>query len=185
MAPLHKIDSELNPSRREQVIADILGGRPLLQIAKELGIADTSVARWWKNVPEEDKRRIAAKKRIAGIEADTAIINQDRMDIALTYESLAKRVEKLISKAEEAGDDGFALAAMEGLRKVLRDIASMQGKLATSLTVEVKLSESAEWVALRGILEDVCEEVPAAREPLLRHMRRRRLSITQEGRDAL
>jgi hypothetical protein len=60
----------------------------------------------------------------------------------------------------------------------------MQGKLAQNLTVEVKLAESGEWIAMRQILEDLCEEVPEAREPLLRHMRRRRLSITQEGRDA-
>lgn len=184
MAPRHKITDELTKSRQEQLIADILGGRPFTQIAKELGIADTSVARWWKTVPEEDKRRIAAKQRITAIEADTAVINQDRLDIATTYESLARRVEKLITRAEENEDDAFALSAMEGLRKVLRDIASMQGRLAQNLTVNVTLAESAEWVALRGILEEVCNEVPAAREPLLRHMRRRRLSITQEGRDA-
>jgi transposase-like protein len=184
MAPRHKITDQLTKSRQEQLIADILGGRPFTQIARELGIADTSVARWWKTVPEEDKRRIAAKLRITAIESDTATINQDRLDIATTYESLARRVEKLITRAEENEDDAFALSAMEGLRKVLRDIATMQGKLAQNLTVEVKLAESGEWIAMRQILEDLCEEVPEAREPLLRHMRRRRLSITQEGRDA-
>jgi transposase-like protein len=184
MAPRHKITDELTKSRQEQLIADILGGRAFLDIGRELGIADNSVRRWWQQVPEEEKRRIAAKQRITAIESDTAVINQDRLDIATTYESLARRVEKLISRAEENEDDSFALAAMEGLRKVLRDIASMQGKLAQNLTVNVTLAESAEWVALRGILEDVCLEVPAAREPLLRHMRLRRLSITQEGHDA-
>lgn len=186
MPARHKITDELSKSRQEKLIGEILGGRSYYSIAKELGISDASVKRWWTEaVPEEEKRRVAAKQRIGAIEADTEVINQDRLDIAMTYESLAKRVEKLITKAEENEDDGFALAAMEGLRKVLRDIAAMQGKLAQNLTVEVRLSESAEWVVLRNILQEVCSEVPAAREPLLRHMRRQRLSITQEGRDAL
>ena len=102
------------------------------------------------------------------------------MDLAMTYESLAKRVEKLITKAETNEDDAFALAAMEGLRKVLRDIASMQGKLATNLTVNVSLSESKEWVLVRKILNEVCDEVPEAREPLLRKMRHHVLSVTKE-----
>jgi hypothetical protein len=69
---------------------------------------------------------------------------------------------------------------MEGLRKVLRDIASMQGKLAQSLTVNISLSESKEWVTLRKILNEVIDEVPAAREPLLRKMRYHVLSVTKE-----
>ncbi|MBK8458238.1 MAG: hypothetical protein IPL47_14985 [Phyllobacteriaceae bacterium] len=99
------------------------------------------------------------------------------MDIANTYESLARRVEKLITKAEAANDDAFALAAMEGLRKVLRDIATMQGKLATQVNVQVTLAQSPEWITMRAILQEVCEEVPAAREPLLRRMRKRVLSL--------
>lgn len=98
----------------------------------------------------------------------------------MTYESLAKRVERLITKAEQTEDDSFALSAMEGLRKVLRDIATMQGKLATNLTVNVSLAESKEWVTLRTILQEVCDEIPAAREPLLRRMRHHVLSVTKE-----
>jgi hypothetical protein len=69
---------------------------------------------------------------------------------------------------------------MEGLRKVLRDIATMQGKLATNLTVNVSLVESKEWVTLRTIPQEVCDEVPEAREPLLRRMRHHVLSVTKE-----
>ena len=74
---------------------------------------------------------------------------------------------------------------MEGLRRVLRDIAQVQGKLSTSLTVNVTLAESKEWVTLRTILKEVVAEVPAAREPLLRRMRHHVLSITKEGGNAL
>ena len=102
------------------------------------------------------------------------------MCIETAYDTLAKRVEKLITKAEENEDDGFALAAMEGLRKVLRDIAQMHGKMATSLSVEVKLAESPEWVTLKQIIREVCDEVPGAKEPFLRRMRHHVLSVTKE-----
>tara|TARA_R110002072_G_scaffold201457_2_gene359189 strand:+ start:229 stop:804 length:576 start_codon:yes stop_codon:yes gene_type:complete len=167
---------------KNEIIKDIvLERRSLAEIARRLGVDYTTVQRYRDDkITEEMRREIMAENRIAAIEADTEVINQDRMDIAMTYESLAKRVERLITKAEQTEDDSFALAAMEGLRKVLRDIATMQGKLATNLTVNVSLAESKEWVTLRTILQEVCDEVPEAREPLLRRMRHHVLSVTKE-----
>ncbi|MGY3436748.1 MULTISPECIES: hypothetical protein [unclassified Marinovum] len=167
---------------KNEIIKDIvLERRSLAEIARRLGVDYTTVQRYRDDkITEEMRRSILAETRVASIEADTEVINQDRMDIAMTYESLAKRVERLITKAEQSEDDSFALAAMEGLRKVLRDIASMQGKLATNLTVNVSLAESKEWVTLRNILNEVCDEVPEAREPLLRRMRHHVLSVTKE-----
>ena len=172
---------DMRPDRMEIIKDIVLRRRPLTEVAKRIGVDYTTVARYRdEKISEEMVRKIRADARIGDIEADTEIINQDRLDISTTYESLARRVEKIISKAEAGEDDAFALAAMEGLRKVLRDIAQMQGKLATSLTVNVSLAESKEWVLMRRILQDVIEEVPAAREPLLRRMHYHVLSVTQE-----
>ncbi|SOH95238.1 hypothetical protein SAMN06273572_108112 [Monaibacterium marinum] len=167
---------------KNEIIKDIvLERRSLAEIARRLGVDYTTVQRYRDDkITEEMRRSVLAETRVASIEADTEVINQDRMDIAMTYESLAKRVERLITKAEQSEDDSFALAAMEGLRKVLRDIATMQGKLATNLTVNVSLAESKEWVTLRNILNEVCDEVPSAREPLLRRMRHHVLSVAKE-----
>mgnify|MGYP001094330906 CR=1 FL=1 len=74
---------------------------------------------------------------------------------------------------------------MEGLRKILRDIATMHGKMSQELTVTQSLATSPEWVTLKAILNAVCVEVPAAREPLLRHMRHHVLSITKDEGGAL
>lgn len=159
----------------------VLGLRPLTEIGKRIGVSYESVARHRAKITEERRRAIMAEARVAEVEQHTEVLNQDRMDVAVTYESLAKRVEKLITKAEASDDDSFALAAMEGLRRVLRDIATMQGKLATALTVNVTLSQSKEWVQLRQILQEVIDEVPEAREPLLRGMRHHVLSVTKEA----
>lgn len=167
---------------KNEIIKDIvLGRRTLADIAKRIGVDYSTIARYRDDkITEEMRRSILAETRVASIEADTEVINQDRMDVAMTYESLAMRVERLITKAEQSEDDHFALAAMEGLRRTLRDIAQLQGKLATNLTVNVSLAESKEWVTLRRILNEVCDEVPEAREPLLRRMRHHVLSVTKE-----
>ena len=172
---------DMRPDKQEIIKDIVLGRRTLTEIAKRIGVDYTTIQRYRDSkITEEMRRSIMAEQRIRQVEAETEIINQDRMDVATTYESLARRVEKLITKAEANEDDAFALAAMEGLRKVLRDIATMQGKLATALTVNVTLAESKEWVTLRAILQEVCDEVPAAREPLLRRMRHHVLSVTRE-----
>lgn len=172
---------DMRPDKQEIIKDIVLGRRTLTEIAKRIGVDYTTIQRYRDSkITEEMRRSIMAEQRIRQVEAETEIINQDRMDVATTYESLARRVEKLITKAEQNDDDAFALAAMEGLRKVLRDIATMQGKLATALTVNVTLAESKEWVTLRTILQEVCDEVPTAREPLLRRMRHHVLSVTRE-----
>lgn len=171
----------MRPDKNEIIKDIVLERRTLTEIAKRIGVDYTTIQRYRDlKITEEMRRSIMAEQRIRQVEAETEVINQDRMDVATTYESLARRVEKLITKAEANEDDAFALAAMEGLRKVLRDIATMQGKLATALTVNVTLAESKEWVTLRTILQEVCDEVPSAREPLLRRMRHHVLSVTRE-----
>jgi len=172
---------DMRPDKNEIIKDIVLERRTLTDIAKRLGVDFSTVQRYRDDkISEEMRRDILAQERVQSIETNTEIINQDRMNIAKTYESLAKRVERLITKAEQNEDDSFALAAMEGLRRILRDIAQVQGKLATNLTVNVSLSESKEWVRLRQILAEVCTEVPAAREPLLRRMRHHVLSVTKE-----
>ena len=177
---------DLRPDKNEIIKDIVLGRRTLTDIAKRIGVDFSTVQRYRDNkITEEMRRDIMAQERVGKIEADTAIVNEDKMDVSRTYDSLAVRVERLITKAEANGDDAFALAAMEGLRRTLRDIAQLQGKLAQNLTVNVSLSESKEWVQLRTILNAVVDEVPEAREPLLRHLRHHALSVTKEDGFAL
>lgn len=172
---------DMRPDKNEIIKDIVLERRTLTEIARRIGVDYTTIQRYRDlKITEEMRRSIMAEQRIRQVEAETAIINEDRLDVANTYESLARRVEKLISRAEAKEDDSFALAAMEGLRRVLRDVAQLQGKLATSLTVNVTLAEAKEWILLRQILQEVCDEVPAAREPLLRRMRHHVLSVTKE-----
>ena len=65
----------------------VLGLRPLTEIGKRIGISYESVARHRTKITEERRRAIMAEARVAEVEQNTEVINQDRMDIAVTYES--------------------------------------------------------------------------------------------------
>ena len=120
------------------------------------------------------RREIAVEIKRERAQEVATELNDERLDIGSTYEALARRVERLISKAEQEGNDGLALASMEGLRKILHDMAAMSGKLAQQLTVQVSLIESKEWIELRLILESIFRDHPAAGRMFLDLARRRR-----------
>ncbi len=171
-----------HPNRDELVRHLVLQTRKNVELAKQFGVTADSITRFKNRITEDEKVRVLAHHRRQQLEAlpeDIEAVNTERKDISRTYDKLASRVEALIDKAEAKNDDAFALAAMEGLRKVLRDIATMQGKLAQQIKIDVSLTESREWGEMKGILQALCDEVPDAKEPLLRLMRERRLSVTK------
>ncbi len=171
----------LRPDKDEIVRDVILGKRTKLEIAALCGIHESNVTRYFKkHVTEEMRREIIAEDRMTRVKKATGVLNEERLDIAKTYDSLARRVERILTEAEETEQPALALAAVDGLRRVLKDIATMNGQMAQELTVNVSLAQAPEWVTLRRILGQVIDEVPAAREPLLRHMRHQALSITKE-----
>lgn len=147
-------------------------------VGRKYGIHPDAVHRHSRSHLDEAKRReIAVEIKRERAQAVATELNDERLDVASTYDALARRVERLIAKAEQEDNDSLALASMEGLRRVLRDIASMQGKLAQQLTVQVSLIESREWLILRELLEQIFRDHPAAGQMFLDLARRRRLSI--------
>lgn len=165
--------------RRPELDRDLVRGTSLRAVARKYGLKDDAVHRHTKShLTEEMRREIAVDLKRERAQEVATELNDERLDIASTYDALARRVERLITKAEEADNDTLALASMEGLRKVLHDIGTIQGKLAQQLTVQVTLMESKEWIECRAILETIFREHPAAGQMFLDLARRRRLSIS-------
>ena len=165
--------------KRSSLDRDLVKGVAARAVARKYGLHEDSILRHAKNhLTEELRREIAVEIKRDRAQAVATELNDERLDIANTYEALARRVERLITKAEQEGNDGLALASMEGLRKVLHDIATMQGKLAQQLTVQVSLMESREWIVVRDLLEQIFRDHPAAGAAFLEQARRRRLSIS-------
>jgi hypothetical protein len=156
----------------------IVAGTPRAAIERKFGITPDSQRRHEQNhITEEMRREILVDLKRERAQETADELNEDRLDVANTYESLARRVGKLIDRAEAEGNDGLALASMEGLRKVLHDMATMQGKLAQQLTVQVSLMDSKEWIVVRDLLEQVFHAHPEAGQMFLALAKRERLSI--------
>lgn len=165
--------------RRPELDRDVVRGDKIAQVARKYGLKDDAVHRHARNhLSEEMRREIAVEIKRDRAQAVATELNDERLDVANAYEALARRVERLITKAEQEGNDGLALASMEGLRKVLHDCATMQGKLAQQLTIQISIMESREWIELRSILETIFRDHPAAGQMFLEQARRRRLSIS-------
>lgn len=160
----------------------VRGGISKNAVGRKYGLDPDAVHRHARNhLSEEMRREIAVEIKRDRAQAVATELNDERLDVGSTYDALARRVERLITKAEEEDNDSLALASMEGLRRVLRDIATMQGKLAQQLTVQVTLNESKEWLELRAILEPIFRAHPEAGQMFLDQVRRRRLSIAHAG----
>jgi hypothetical protein len=168
--------------KRADLDRALVRGDKIAGIARKYGIQNDAVHRHSRtHLTEEQRREIAVDLKRERAQAVATELNDERLDVGNAYEALARRVERLITKAEQEGNDGLALASMEGLRKVLHDCATMQGKLAQQLTVQVSLLESREWIEARTILETIFREHPAAGQMFLDLARRRRLSIAHAG----
>jgi len=165
--------------RVDDLNKDLVGGMAIRAVARKYGLDSDAVHRHARyHLTEEQRREIAVEIKRERAQAVATELNDERLDVGNAYEALARRVERLITKAEQDGNDGLALASMEGLRKVLHDCATMQGKLAQQLTVQISIMESREWIELRSILETCFREHPAAGAMFLEQVRRRRLSIS-------
>lgn len=122
------------------------------------------------------KRDVIAYAKLEKMRHEAAQNNEESLEIASMYNALAKRVEKMIDAAEKAKEPGLALAAAEGLRKVLKDIATMQGKLAQTFRVEMTISDSREWQELKDILATVFQQHPDAQATFLAAVRDARIT---------
>jgi hypothetical protein len=168
---------------KDEIIKDlVLGNKTQLEVAAMCGIHGSQVSRFIKKyITEEMRREIMAEARMTRVEKATGVLNEERLDVSRSYESLARRVDAIITQAEQNDDPAFALAGLNSLRLVLRDVAQLQGKLAQNLTVNVSLAESKEWRVMREILKEVVDQVPEARLPLLKAMNFHALSVTKEA----
>lgn len=175
-----KAKIELHPQHHELVADLILKRKSTAEVAKIVGCHVSSVNRYMQvKVDDMTRHEVIAKDRVARANEITSMLNDERLDVARTYEALAKRVDRIVTRAETSEDDAFALAGLESLRRVLKDIASMQKLLSDNLTVTVALASSPEWLRVRAIFRELVDAHPEIRPTLLRLLNQEKLSITK------
>jgi hypothetical protein len=137
---------------RDEVDRAIIAGQPLSQIAKRIGVSDTSVAR---------HRDAHLSPAIAKVEAERG------SKLLARVEHLITRTEAILTAAEESGKVSVALAAVRELRELLRLLGNASGELDERPSVTVNLLASPEWVATRSRIVAALEPFPDARNAVV------------------
>lgn len=168
-----KLD-ELPQATRQKIKEDIiLGRRSRVAVAKQLGIADTSVMRWIKKVPEEEKLLIIAKHKqdsqLAAVEEAAAIVS-DGEDIDNDLRWLLRRLRKSIEACGDDDDKLLELAQMREMRHTLESLAKLRGMFSQKIDVQIDLGSSPQFLLLRQIILRVLDQHPEAKADFLREM---------------
>lgn len=168
-----KLD-ELPQATRQKIKEDIiLGRRSRVAVAKQLGIADTSVMRWIKKVPEEEKLLIIAKHKqqsqLAAVEEAAAIVS-DGADIDNDLRWLLRRLRQSIEEVGEDNDKLLELAQMREMRHTLESLGKLRGMFSQKIDVQIDLGSSPQFILLRQIILRVLDQHPEAKADFLREM---------------
>ena len=135
---------ETHPKRNDIERDIAIGAGSHREIAERYGISKDVVWRHssrLKNDEPERIRELVQAEQQRRLTADFAEHKTQVMDVAGAFNKLAERVGKIIDKAEEAEEAGLELAAANSLRRVLRDIATLQGKMAQTFNVNVAIAD--------------------------------------------
>ncbi|MFT6605690.1 MAG: transposase-like protein [Halocynthiibacter sp.] len=174
MAPRHKIDDELNESKQNALIVEIINGRSFADVGRQLAISDTSVRRWWATVPDDRRLLVAARAKQAAElaekreAADMIVSDGDDIDNDLRW--LVKRLRKTIEATEGDDDKLLELAQMREMRMQLMDIGKVRGMFNNKIDVSINLASSPQFILLRQIILTVLDRHPEAKADFLAEM---------------
>ena len=164
----------------ERDIALEVGGRR--EIAEKYGISYDAV---WRHADKLKKhnpgriRELIAEEQSNALRAEVMQHKDQVLDVAAAFNRLAGRVEKILDKAEEAEQPGMELAAAESLRRVLKDIATLQGKMAQTFNVNIAITDQKEWLELRELLAVVFDRHDDAKQTFMALAAKRGLSVAK------
>ncbi|MBA84190.1 hypothetical protein ACSSNL_05090 [Thalassobius sp. S69A] len=173
MGRRHKLD-ELPQATQDRIKEELAtGSRSMLAIGKQFGVSDTSVKRWWKKVPEDERLLIAARVRqsehVAAVkEAAAAVSDGDDIDNDLRW--LVRRLRSAIESCGDDDDKLLELAQMREMRNTLMDLAKVRGMFSQKIDVTVDLGTSPQFLLLRQIILRVLEAHPSAKADFLTEM---------------
>ena len=133
-----------------QINKNLVDGLPLRTIADRWAVSKTALIRHkTKHLPAS---LVAAKEAKEVASADTLLANVCK---------LQRRAERILRKAERAGDHRTALAAIREVRSTIELLARLLGELREGTNVNILISP--EYQRLRGNVIDALAPYPDAR----------------------
>ena len=165
----------LPDAKREHYTREIVLGRmSMFQAGKELGISDTSVARYITQLPEEEKLAILATAmhdaKVKTAMQHAAIVNEFGEDTDKDLKWVLRELKSLLESAKGDEDRMMQLGALKELRQSLMSLADLHGKLNKKMDIHLNLAESPQFIQLRSIILKVLNNHPAAKHEFLNEM---------------
>jgi hypothetical protein len=175
MARQHKIDRELTKTKRDAlVVAIATGATNPHQLMPELSISDTSIHRWFKAIPDDEKMILVAKHKqkqaLRDAREAAEILNSDGDEIDNDLRWLLQRLRRAI---EACADDEkvLELHQLREMRNTLMDLAKVRGMFSQKIDVQINLAESPQFLVLRQIMLKVLDAHPVAKADFMTEMR--------------
>lgn len=165
----------LPDAKREHYTREIVLGRiSMFQAGKDLGMSDTSVARYIAQLPEEDKLAILATAmhdaKVKTAMQHAAIVNEFGEDTDKDLKWVLRELKSLLEGAKGDEDRVMQLGALKELRQSLMSLADLHGKLNKKMEIHLNLAESPQFIQLRQIILKVLNNHPDAKHDFLNEM---------------
>lgn len=178
-----KVEMELTKSARDKLVVDLtLRNKTATAAAREIGIADHSVHRWFKNLPEDEKMRLVAadaqRKKVAQTREAAKMIVSDGDDIDNDLRWLLNRLRTAIEACDN-DEKLLELAQMREMRHTLESLAKIRGMFNNKIDVTIDLGSSPQFLVLRKIILEVLERHVDAKVDFLQRMRE--LNIVEDA----
>ena len=171
----HKM-AMLPTQKREHYVREILLGRiSMFQAGKDLGMSDTSVARYISSIPEDQKLAVLATamhdSKVRTAMQHAAIVNEFGEDTDKDLKWVLRELKSLMEGAKGDEDRMMQLGALKELRQSLMALADLHGKLNKKMEIHLNLAESPQFIKLRQIILTVLDRHPEAKTDFLEEMK--------------
>lgn len=172
---MSKLDMMPKDKRADVVKRIVLGRCSMFQMAKELDVTDTTVARWMRQVTEDERLEILAQAahdaKIADFKTRGELVDEFGEDTDKDLKWVLRELKALLEDAKDDKDRALQLGPLKELRQSLMALADLHGKLNKKMDIHLNLNESPQFIQLRQIILHVLDKHPAAKADFLDEMK--------------
>ena len=152
------------------------------EAAEKYGLSKDACSRHNRNhIDEAQRRKVIAQdvrdQQVTEQQEIAGTLNDERVEVQSGLKRCIKEIERILEEAKDDEDKQMQLAALKEMRSALTDLAKIYSGLRASLTINVALTDSPEWLELRSILVGVFNEHPAAGRAFVEQARRLNVAL--------
>lgn len=124
--------STCNHLKHVEIDKRLAAGEPTAQVARDYGLTASSVHRHRTNCLKLASSNQIRKEAARGVAAVALLPSKETMGTA--YEDLCKRVDEIVTQAQQQGSLHIAIAGLNSIRQTLDSLARLAGHLQPAST---------------------------------------------------